>query len=180
VDEAFGDFIPEYDSAIHLIDKVRSLCVVRSFSKAYDLPDIRSGYVFMSAQLATIYGELDVPYEPALPSILISCEMLADSSALLETRRRIREFKLYLISGMRTFGLQFLPTHPYVPIMMAQIATGSLYDYFFNLGIDTVPGSAFANTLAHLDDRSVRIKVPATRHAVNDLLARMERCPPCA
>lgn len=179
VDEAYGDFIPDSESDAHLTGEMRSLCVVRSFSKAYGRIDIRSGYVFMSPQLAKIYRELDVPFEPALSSIHASLDMLADQSLLADIRSQALEAKEHLIGGLRAFGIQLLPTHPAVSILMAYAAKGNLYDYLSKFGIEVVPGSAFSNTLPDLNDRYVRIKVPTSLDVVRDILSKMEVNPPC-
>ena len=61
VDEAFGDYLDDAASAIHLVPRYRNLIVVRSFSKALGLAGERIGYMFLSAELARVYREIDVP-----------------------------------------------------------------------------------------------------------------------
>ena len=68
VDEAYGDFTKDEESAINLVPTCNNLMVVRSFSKAYGLASLRVGYCVVSDHIASYYRMIDVPFEPSLLS----------------------------------------------------------------------------------------------------------------
>ena len=58
IDEAYGDYMDNYNSAITLIGRYDNLIVTRSASKFYGLPNHRVGYLFASKELIKIYNEI--------------------------------------------------------------------------------------------------------------------------
>ncbi len=61
VDEAWGDYVDDAESAIHLAGRFPNVAVVRSFSKALGLAGERVGYMFLSEPLAKYYRQVDIP-----------------------------------------------------------------------------------------------------------------------
>lgn len=53
VDEAYADFIPDFQSTISLTRKYKNLIVVRSLTKCCAIPGLRLGYVVASNRLAS-------------------------------------------------------------------------------------------------------------------------------
>ncbi|HZL11620.1 MAG TPA: threonine-phosphate decarboxylase [Prolixibacteraceae bacterium] len=62
VDEAYADFIPEFQSAIPLTKTYPNLIVVRSLTKCCAIPGLRLGYVVASEQLATKLKQFQQPW----------------------------------------------------------------------------------------------------------------------
>ena len=86
VDEAYGDFIDDSRSAAHLVSSFDNLVVLRSLSKCLGLAAARVGYMFVSNELAEWYTQLDVPFEPALPSAILAWATLEDKEFLRKVR----------------------------------------------------------------------------------------------
>ena len=62
IDEAYGDFMDNSNSAINLVDDFDNLMVVRTFSKGFGLAGLRVGYMITSEYLSEIYSKVDVPF----------------------------------------------------------------------------------------------------------------------
>jgi threonine-phosphate decarboxylase len=62
IDEAYADFIPEFQSAIPLTKTYPNLVVVRSLTKCCAIPGLRLGYVVASEKLAASLKQFQQPW----------------------------------------------------------------------------------------------------------------------
>ncbi len=159
IDEAFGDYLDDSASAVHLLPQYRNLIVVRSFSKALGLAGERIGYMFLSPDLARVYRETDVPFEPGVVAQTLAAETLADSGWIERVRLEVRQAKSRMLGAISHTDLSVLPTHPDVAIMAVHRPGADLSCDFRRRGIVTLPGSNFANTHAAWDDSYCRLRV---------------------
>ena len=159
VDEAFGDYLDDAASAIHLVPRYRNLIVVRSFSKALGLAGERIGYMFLSAELARVYREVDVPYEPGIVAQTLAIETLSDPAWMNRVRAEVRQAKKRIVEALSHTDVRVLPTHPDVAIMAIQRPGADLSCDLRQKGIVALPGSAFANTHPVWDDSFCRLRV---------------------
>jgi histidinol-phosphate aminotransferase len=170
VDEAFGDYVDDRASAIHLVPRYRNLIVVRSFSKALGLAAERVGYVFMSKDLATLYREIDVPFEPGIVAQTLALEALADPGWIDRVRLDARQAKRQIAAALAQTDIRVLPTHPDVAIMALHRAGRDLCCNLRQQGIVALEGSHFAATHPDWDDSYCRLRV--MRGEQLDLLCR--------
>lgn len=159
VDEAFADYLDDAASAIHLVPRYRNLIVVRSFSKALGLAGERIGYMFLSSELARVYREIDVPYEPGIVAQTLAIETLADPAWIEQVRFEVRQAKTRIVHALSRSDIRVLPTHPDVAIMAVHRPGADLSCDFRRRGIVPLPGSNFANTHAAWDDSYCRLRV---------------------
>jgi histidinol-phosphate aminotransferase len=159
VDEAFADYLDDAVSAIHLVPRHRNLIVVRSFSKALGLAGERIGYMCMSSELARVYREIDVPYEPGIVAQTLAIQTLADPAWIERVRMEVREAKTRIVHALAHTDIRVLPTHPDVAIMAVHRAGADLSCDFRQRGIVALPGSNFTNTHAAWDDSYCRLRV---------------------
>jgi histidinol-phosphate aminotransferase len=159
VDEAFADYLDDAASAIHLVPRYRNLIVVRSFSKALGLAGERIGYMFLSTELARVYREIDVPYEPGIVAQTLAVETLADPAWIERVRDEVRHAKIRIVAALSKADIRVLPTHPDVAIMAVHRPGADLSCDFRQRGIVALPGSNFTNTHAAWDDSYCRLRV---------------------
>jgi histidinol-phosphate aminotransferase len=159
VDEAFGDYLGDDLSAIHLVPRFRNLIVVRSFSKALGLAGERIGYMFMSSELARVYREIDVPYEPGVVAQMLALETLGDTEWMNRVRLEVRQAKNRMVAALARTTVRILPTHPDVAIMAIHRAGGDLSCDLRRRGVVGLAGSNFSNTHAAWDDSYCRLRV---------------------
>jgi histidinol-phosphate aminotransferase len=159
VDEAFGDYLEDAASAIHLVGRRCNTIVVRSFSKALGLAGERIGYVFLSRQLAQVYREIDVPFEPGIVAQTLACAALGDAEWLGRVRQEVRRAKETIVAALARPGLEVLPTHPDVAILAIHAPGRDLVRELASRGIVALRGSSFVRTHPAWDDSYCRLRV---------------------
>ena len=160
VDEAYGGFIPEDESAINLGNK--SLVCLRSFSKAWGLAGLRVGYaVIRDERLRKYYRKVSPPFSVPASALELLPLVIKDREYLEKLRERVGELKREVMEMILPCnGFSIAPTCPTVPIMMVtwdEDQSLDLHDFLLKVGgIKTEPGWGFEN----LGKNSVRLRVP--------------------
>jgi len=62
IDEAYGDFVEQSESAMSEISQFDNLIVLRTFSKGFGLAGLRAGYLVASPELVHYMGKASNPY----------------------------------------------------------------------------------------------------------------------
>ncbi|MDF2823417.1 MAG: PLP-dependent enzyme histidinol-phosphate/aromatic aminotransferase or cobyric acid decarboxylase [Mycobacterium sp.] len=113
LDEAYIEFVAPHlhlDTR-HLIEKFPNLMVVRTFSKAYGLAGIRTGYGFCAPELARRVWAMQMPFGTAITSL---AAVVASYDAEEQLHRRVRtiaEERTYLRSHLRGLGVAGTDSH---------------------------------------------------------------------
>lgn len=175
VDEAYGDYVGDTESAINLVKKVPNLVVARSFSKGFGLPGIRVGYLAVSDDLKPYFKEAFVPFEPSQPSTQIALNAMGNLELLARIRRQTRAIKAYLMRELIRRGFSILPTHPDVSIFVVHKPGVDLYRLFSTQGIMVEPGSAFRQTCKIFDNSYIRLRIPGTMEVAKEIMRRIAR-----
>jgi histidinol-phosphate aminotransferase len=172
VDEAWGDFVDDHESSVHLVGSHINVIVVRSFSKALGLAGERIGYMFMSKPLANYYREIDVPFEPGIIAATLGRETLSDAGFLDYVRGEVRWAKGEITRALHNVGLTVLPNHDGVSIMAVHLPSTDVVQEFRSRGILVQAGSSFAQTHEQWDDSYCRLRV-VQRSLVSQLCDRI-------
>jgi histidinol-phosphate aminotransferase len=159
VDEAWGDYVPDSESAIHLVSRHPNVLVVRSFSKALGLAGERVGYMFASEPLARYYRQVDVPFEPGIVAATLARAVLDAPGVLDEVRSESRRAKEAVARSFADAGYRVLPTHPNVAILSIVSPDGNAVTALRARGVKVLPGSSFGRTHPGWDDRYARVRV---------------------
>src|SRR5215471_69182 len=141
IDEAFGDYLDDRCSAMHLVPSYRHLAVVRSFSKVFALAGERVGYLALSAPLAMRYAEIDVPYEPGVIGQMLAIEALADAEWIDRVRHDVHAAKARMIASVVASDVRVLPTHPDVAILSLHRPERDIVSELRERGVIVLPGS---------------------------------------
>jgi histidinol-phosphate aminotransferase len=173
VDEAWGDYVADSDSAIHLVGRHPNVAVVRSFSKGLGLAGERVGYMFLSEPLAKYYREIDIPFEPGIVGATLARAVLDDRELLGEIRRETAWAKGEIAGAFRSAGLNVLPSHPSVAILSVEAPSRDIVRELLERGIRVLPGSSFARTHPRWDDGFCRVRI-VERDLVAPLCRRIE------
>lgn len=177
VDEAYGDAVPDEQSAARLTEECKNLIVLRGTAKIIGAAGARIGYGIFSREIGEIFQSLQLVFGVSGPQQLIINEIL--KPAVLKPHiesviQKIQPLKMALVAGLERLGIWVAPSHPNVPIMLA---VGPVDDFFQRLKryqIVTERGSDFAATYP-LGDSAVRIRVPGTIEEVGKILQRVEQ-----
>lgn len=158
VDEAWGDYIDDSASAIHMVARHPNIVVVRSFSKALGLAGERVGYMFVSSDLARHYRQIHTPFEPSIVGAVLARAVLDDTNVLTEIRREAVRAKERTAAAFEAAGLEVLPTHPAVAIMGVRSPGRNLVLELRRRGIRVLAGSSFGRTNPRWDDSYCRVR----------------------
>lgn len=69
IDEAYLEYHPEHESKAHLIRIYNHVMVAHTFSKAYGLAGIRSGYLLADEELIQYFRKMQIPWNASLLSM---------------------------------------------------------------------------------------------------------------
>lgn len=155
-DEAYGDYIPNEESAATLLPQYDNLIVVRSFSKGWGLAGMRVGYLLTNAVLGSYLAKLSNPYVVPGPMAAVLLPLLEDDSKLRATRVKIAATKERLAKriGRRIFMAE---TAPSVPICLLYAKEPiHLGEAFLAQGVRTIYGENYYG----MDNSVVRLRVP--------------------
>lgn len=174
VDEAFGDYIDDSNSALGLAGQYSNLVVVRSFSKAYGLPSIRVGYSVVSQNLIPYMRRICVPFEPSLPSVLYAIEAISRFSMVRGSLVDIRRTKIRLISSLEQRGYNVLASSGSVPIFtFGSYGVPHLFRDLINVGVLSVGVEKFFDSVFSCFHH-VRINTPPTYGLCDEFLNRLD------
>ena len=112
IDEAYAELAdaPDYRSGLALRDAHPNLVVSRTFSKAYGLAGLRTGYLVAPAGLVAVMERVRESFNVNLPA-LAACEAaLGDIEHLDWVRARNREERSALTEALQARGLRVFPT----------------------------------------------------------------------
>lgn len=159
VDEAYGGFIPEEQSALNITDP--SVVCLRSFSKAWGLAGLRVGYaVIRDERLKKYYRKVSPPFSIPTSAMEMIPLILKERDYLPNLRSRICEMKREVMDIILSCeGFSIAPSCATVPIMTVTYKSNDidLYDVLLEKGgIKTEPGWGFEN----MRSNSVRLRVP--------------------
>jgi histidinol-phosphate aminotransferase len=156
-DEAYGDFLPDDESAAML--DFPNLVTCRSFSKGPGAAGIRTGFaICRDPELAALYRKVQPPFVIGTLDVLLALEILKDPALLEETRACVRAAKARILNAVsHKRGWSVADTDDRVPIFLLSQESGSLVRRLAAVGITCEGGSGYFG----MDDRSVRLRVPA-------------------
>jgi histidinol-phosphate aminotransferase len=175
VDEAYGDLLPDSESAIPLTEEFNNLIVIRSLSKGIGLASPRLGYSVMSPNIAEAYKKIELvfgidTFTRLLGMIALNPDTL--STFLLEVQNKTATIKTELISGLETMGIQVFPTVPTVSIFLAK-GNDHFHQKLLDKGINTEDGATFKPTHSKMDGSMVRMRIPNSSDQVGQIHQRI-------
>lgn len=157
VDEAYGDFIPDEESAAAI--DLPNVITCRSFSKGQGGAGLRIGFaVCRDPELAAAFRKLQPPFAVGTVDSLLAEAILNDGSFLEETRKYVRSAKEQVTAALREKkDFTVAETDLRVPILLLTQEAGDLAARLASAGISCEAGPGFFD----LDQRSARLRVPS-------------------
>lgn len=170
VDEAYGDFVPPENSAVHLLAQYPNVIVVRSFSKGLGLAGLRIGYAVLKGELRELYTRVDLPFNVNSAAAKAARAALEDKAFAERSRAGVGQVKAAVLEVLKV--LKPSATHPTTPILTltAPGPAVDLREAFLRQGVMVESGADFPGLTA----ASVRLRVPATASQLLDRLRAVE------
>lgn len=171
VDEAYGDFMENKNSAITLVNKYNNLMVIRSFSKGFGLAGIRVGYLVTGDLLSGYYSKVDAPFSVNSFGYYTALLALKDENFINECKEKVRIVKEKIVGACTKINI--LETDMRIPIMalMYPDSNLNLHKEFRKYGVLTEAGEDFMG----LGKNFVRLRVPRNVTKVVDAIREIER-----
>ena len=154
IDEAYGDYMDEEQSAISLINKYSNLIVVKSFSKFYGMPEHRIGYMFADKEIVDIYNNISLPFPFSDFAVSILKQKIKDYKKISVYRKRTQKIKEKIVNNINTNN--YLYTDMRTPILTVKSEKyDNLYKELLKNGILAENCSQYIN----LNEKYVRIRI---------------------
>lgn len=154
VDEAYGDFMEDSESAAVLINKYDNLIVARSFSKGLGLASMRVGYIICSEEIMKYCDLVSFPFTVTSKAAALAEQALKEQEFLAKCRADIAKTKEKLLTEQKT--LNILETDNRIPIVAFIDPKGrNLFKLLRDKGVLTEAGEDVG-----LDSTAVRLRVP--------------------
>lgn len=154
VDEAYGDYMSNENSAINLVSKYDNLIVLRSASKFYGLPNHRIGYLFADKEFIKLYDKISLPFPFSDMSASIFINVLKDYKGFDFTKSKTVEVKRKILESLD--GKNYLSTSLNSPIFTIKTDKYSnLKNKLLEEGINAEPCGYFID----LDNSYARIRI---------------------
>jgi histidinol-phosphate aminotransferase len=159
IDEAYGDFINDNNSAATLVPKYNNIIVVRSCSKFMGLAAARVGYMFMPTALAEHYKKIDTPFEPSPMSLKPAIKAMENTTFIEKMKTETKGLKEKMMRILKKQGFQILNTDKRSPILMVHKPNIDVVKIFEERAIIVTPGSKFYNTHNKINDSYCRLRI---------------------
>jgi histidinol-phosphate aminotransferase len=176
-DEAFGDYLPDEESAVKHTEKNKTTIVLRSPSKALGIPGERIGIAIMHRVVGEAFKKIRLPHDVSSSVQIIAGNFLNPKiiNPYLEDLRRkeVRNKEIMLELAGRA-GISYLDTDVRVPITAFDGGTPLFHQELLNLGIITASGHGFRGTYPGLSGRIVRVRTPRTQKDIYRLVRDMK------
>lgn len=157
VDEAYGDYMPEENSAITLLRQFDNLMVLRTFSKGWGLAGLRAGYCAASPAMMALLERQRNPYYVSAPDRALAAAAMQTANYPAQCRERVAAIKRHLIQALPPC-LTVAETALTCPISLFihRDASVDLAALLLEHGVAAISGSSFTG----LGGNCVRLHVP--------------------
>jgi histidinol-phosphate aminotransferase len=108
VDEAYADFAG--DNCMKLVGTLPNLCVLRSFSKSFNLAGMRIGYLAAPEALIGEFAKAKDSYNVNRMSIAAASAALDDYDYMLACVAKVKTTKAALINDLTRLGIEVMPS----------------------------------------------------------------------
>ena len=175
IDEAYGDYMDTFNSAITLVEKYDNLAVVRTFSKGLGAAGIRLGYIIAQKDIINIVNKVNIPFSKNTIAEYIVLRLL-ESSWLPETKTRVHKGKTTLLNGLKK--IKVAHTADTVPISLLYYDKDDqridLSKVLEKAGIRAITCAGYEG----LDESSVRLNIHKNMDLLMECLHEAEKLLP--
>lgn len=168
LDEAYGDYMDDEQSALNLVEEFDNLAVPRTFSKAWGIAGARLGYVIGQPSVIRIFNKINIAYAKNSLSEELALQSLEQGWGF-RTREHVHESKAKMLAALTECkNLRVAETAPDVSISMLYVDDESvdLEDALMESGIRTTSCSEYEG----MGVNSVRLNMHADIDRLIELL----------
>ena len=170
VDEAYGEYMPESNSAVNLVSRLKNVAVCRSFSKGYGMAGLRIGYLVTHRDLADVLRDLFIPYDCNGAARYMAHVMLEQKDFCNALRRRTAQDKENILRRLTRLCTAVTAAGTPIMLLYHEDPEVDLYGALLKEGLLTVSGLGFDA----LGKNAVRMMVCADSEAQAALLQQAQ------
>lgn len=100
IDEAYGDYMDQSDSAINLMGLYKNIIIAKSASKAYGLPNDRIGYVIANREIIDVFDRVQLPFPFSEESMNKFIRALNNKKQIKEMIKESQKIKRYIMKNI--------------------------------------------------------------------------------
>lgn len=186
IDEAYGDWDKDSNSAMDLTEELPNLIVSRTLSKAAKLAGWRVGYAAASKPVGTAYNAtLDYdPYYMPRPQQMVANEIL-DPAVFLPYLEDVRAKttrikKRFLKEAEQLKNISILPSSdmsPHFTIVFkvgTDVVNQTFYPDLLRFGVEAAPGEGFQISHEGINNSCVRLMIPKAEARIPEIIRRLK------
>lgn len=147
LDEAYYEYIEKENDpqAIQLLEEYPNLVILRTFSKAYGLANLRVGYGIASEEIATLLNITRGPFNTTSISQLSALAALEDQAFLEKTYQRNIENKKEFLAFCDQVGLDYYDSEANFVFVTLPTSGDALFEYLLQYGFIVRSGEALGH-----------------------------------
>lgn len=147
LDEAYYEYIErsKKPDSTSLVQKYANLVVLRTFSKAYGLANLRVGYSIASEEITTILNITRGPFNTTSISQLSALMALEDEDFLEETYKRNIENKVAFMEFCNEVGLDYYDSEANFLFVKLPTSGDQLFEFLLTKGFIVRSGEALGH-----------------------------------
>lgn len=173
MDEAYGDYMDDAESALNLVPEFDNLAVVRTFAKGYGAAAARLGYCIAQPQIMRAFHMVNIPYSKSTLAEAVAIQALRADWARI-TRERVLAEKPRVMDAVRNCAnLKLAHTDPGVSISMVYVDDEccDLEKTFLEAGVRVVTCSGYDG----LGANAIRLNLCDDVDALVELIGRADK-----
>ena len=174
IDEVYGDLLPAPYSLAGYVNNYSNLIVVRSFSKAFGLQNIRLGYMIANKKIIIKYKNLCNWNEITNMNAFLGIMILKDKKYLQNLRNTCKKNKKYLCNILEKKNFYIAPTNLLVPILFIQPKNKKcVKDYIRKKNINFGYCDLYNQLDPSIPREFIRIRVPQDKQIIDEFNKRL-------
>ena len=155
-DESYRDFVsdPDYPDSTEYIAKGRDVIVLRSFSKAAGLANLRVGYAISTPEIIHYLLHAQLPFNTGGPALVAARASLDDGDYVARSRSLVEEQRAFMYEGLAELGVRFVPSQTnFILLTDLPLEATAFSELLIHQGVIVRPMNAWGL------DRAVRVSL---------------------
>lgn len=174
IDEVYGDLSVSQKSFAGLTDKYTNLIVVRSFSKIFNLQNLRVGYMIANPDIIKKYKNICNWDEITNIGAEKAIKVLQNSQNTISLQRKMIKRKKIFINILTKKGFYIENSSLEVPIILIKKdGITNLGEYFRGTNINVEGSDTFQTLEKKFPKQYVRIRIPLSQNIINKIKLKL-------
>lgn len=169
IDEAYGDYMADKQSAMQLVNEYDNLAVIRTFSKAFGAAGLRLGYIIAQEKIIKLLNKVNVPFSMSSVAGYLAMRLLA-SDWVEQTRVKVQAAKKTLRAGLREIKIAHTSDKTPISLLYCTDESVDLCKVLEQTGLRAITGYGYQG----LGINSVRLNVHENMELLMECLHQAE------